>query len=109
MRWYASLRRSSEIAFVRRSGRGARGATLAVHAVPGPPGVRIAVTVAKPVGNAVVRNLVRRRIRGAFDALPSRPSCVRLVVVARPLAASAGYATLVAELEAALHRIAPPG
>ncbi|HET9027654.1 MAG TPA: ribonuclease P protein component [Trueperaceae bacterium] len=66
--------------------------------------VRVGIVVSRKVGNAVVRNRVRRRLRegirelarqpfheGAYDA--SRPS-FDLLVIARPSAAEADYADL---------------
>jgi ribonuclease P protein component len=64
------------------------------------------VTVSKAVGGAVVRNLVRRRIRGALDGLPVPARPVRLLFVAKPAAAAAGYGRLAADVAAALGRLA---
>jgi len=107
MRWYGRLRRAGEIAFVRRRGRQAAFATLSAYAAPESSGSsRVGVTVSKAVGGAVTRNLVRRRIRGALEALrvPERP--VRLLFVAKPAAATAGYPRLAADVAAALGRVA---
>ena len=103
MRWYDRLRRSSEIAWVRRKGRRASVPTLALFALPAVDGgVAVGVTVSKAVGGAVTRNLVRRRILGALDALPERPKAARLLFIAKPAAASEGYARLAADVAAAL-------
>ncbi len=106
MRWYGALRRAGEIAYVRRRGHTAGRATLVGYAAEqrvGPS--RVVVTVAKSVGGAVVRNRVRRRIKGALDghALPTEPT--RLVLVARPSAAVEPYARLAQDLEAVLVRL----
>ena len=62
-------------------------------------------SVSKKVGNAVVRNRVRRRLREAMRALlPELPRGVRLVVVARGRAAEAPYAELAAALRRACER-----
>ena len=107
MRWFGRLRRSSEIAFVRRRGRAVQLATVVAYASEAPVGsVRVAVSVSKAVGTAVVRNRVRRRIRGALEALPARQR-VRLVFVAKPAAALAGYALVAGEVASALERLAP--
>jgi ribonuclease P protein component len=106
MRWYGRLRRAGEIAFVRRRGRQAAFATLSAYAAPEGSGPsRLGVTVSKAVGGAVVRNLVRRRIRGALEALPAPERPVRLLVIAKPAAAVANYARLAADVAAALGRV----
>ncbi|CAM5786940.1 Ribonuclease P protein component OS=Cellulomonas persica OX=76861 GN=rnpA PE=3 SV=1 [Cellulomonas persica] len=70
---------------------------------PGPDGPVVGFVVSKGVGNAVVRNRVKRRLRalmaGRLDALPARAS---LVVRAQAPAAAASYATLGADLDGAL-------
>jgi ribonuclease P protein component len=106
MRWYGRLRRSSEIAFVRRRGRAAAYPTLTAFAADAAGGSsRVAVTVSKAVGPAVTRNLIRRRVRGALDALGPQPAA-RLLFVAKPAAAEASYARLAADVAAALARLA---
>ena len=106
MRWYASLRRSGEIAHVRRRGRQAGVETLTAFALPpGDRSSRVAVTVATAVGCAVVRNRVKRRIKSALDARAVPATAVRLVVVARPAAATQPYSRLVSDLATSLDRL----
>lgn len=108
MRWYGRLRRSGEIAFLRRRGRHAALATLSAYAAPEDRGAsRVGVTVSKAVGGAVTRNLVRRRIRGALDALPPPKDPVRLLLVAKPAAAVVPFERLAADVTAALARSVP--
>ena len=102
MRWYGRLRRSGEIAFVRRRGKRIAYLAFSLVALEGGNGTRVCVTVSKAVGGAVVRNAVRRRIKGALDALAIPAPAVRLVFVAKPEAASMPYAGLAAEVAAAL-------
>lgn len=70
------------------------------------PGARAGFVVSKAVGNAVVRNRVRRRLRhlcaARLDALPAGSI---LVVRALPPAADADSALLGRELDAALERL----
>ena len=76
--------------------------------------MRVGIVVSGKVGNAVVRNRVRRRLREALRALlPGglRPEAsyrgvasVDMVVIARPSAAEAGYAELASALERAMSR-----
>ncbi|MQY05278.1 Ribonuclease P protein component [Actinomadura sp. RB68] len=65
--------------------------------------------VSRAVGNAVVRNVVRRRlrhlVRGHLDRIPEGSL---LVVRANPAAGSAGHDELAADLESALGRLLRP-
>jgi ribonuclease P protein component len=74
------------------------------------PSARAGFVVSKAVGNAVVRNRVRRRLRhlaaARLDALP--PGSI-LVVRALPPAAQADSALLGRELDAALERLTGGG
>ncbi|MCI4063404.1 ribonuclease P protein component [Micromonospora sp. R77] len=64
---------------------------------------RAGFVVSKAVGNAVVRNTVRRRLRHLVrERLPGLPAGSTLVVRALPPAAEASYARLGADLDAAL-------
>lgn len=106
MRWFGRLRRSGEIGFVRRRGRSVALTTVTVYGSEAASGCsRACVTVSKSVGGAVVRNFVRRRIRGALEALPSPSGCRRLVFVAKPAAARASYALVAREIALALARL----
>jgi ribonuclease P protein component len=106
MRWYLRLGRSSEIAHVRRRGRAAGEPTLAAYAVTDRSGnTSVAITVSKAVGNAVTRNLVRRRIRGALDGCTPPAAGLRLLFIAKPAAASAPFAGIARDVGAALVRL----
>lgn len=69
--------------------------------------MHVGIVVSKKVGNAVVRNRVRRRLREALRALlnekTSLVSC-DLVIVTRPEAAAADYWQLKSALERALSK-----
>lgn len=55
--------------------------------------------VSKGVGNAVIRNRVKRRMRAVMaEMLPSLPGGIDLVIRANPAAADASYAELDAGL-----------
>jgi ribonuclease P protein component len=74
------------------------------------PGARAGFVVSKAVGNAVVRNRVRRRLRHLCAArLGTLPAGSILVVRALPPAAEADYALLGRELDAALERLTGGG
>ncbi|KAF0118993.1 MAG: rnpA [Rhodospirillaceae bacterium] len=80
-----------------------------VDAVPAGfiPVVRIGFTVSRKVGNAVVRNRVRRRLRALAAAV--LPEVVRpgqdLVLIGRTGTRKRTYADLLADLKTAVHRL----
>lgn len=98
----ARMRRSAEFQAAIRSGsRAGRpllvGHLLVRHGVEEPS--RIGFTVSRAVGQAVVRNRVRRRLRHlAAGYLQSLPAGSLLVLRANPSAATASQAELAAEL-----------
>jgi ribonuclease P protein component len=106
VRWYDRLRRSSEIAFVRRRGKPAGSACVVAYSLAERTGrTRVAVTVATTVGGAVTRNLVKRRIRGALDAHNPPAVPLRLVIVAKPAAAELPYERLAKDVASVLGRL----
>lgn len=91
-----------------KSGRRAGSATLAVHFArsdrPGP--ARVGFVVSRAVGNAVDRNLVKRRLRHLTRGhLAVLPGSTVLVVRANPAAAGAPAAELAADLDRCLERV----
>jgi ribonuclease P protein component len=99
------MRRSADFdAAVRRGARAGR-TTLVVHclSVPGRDGTRVGMVVARGVGGAVVRNKVRRRLRGVVvEQRSALPDGADVVVRALPLAATATYAALSTDFGSAL-------
>jgi ribonuclease P protein component len=70
---------------------------------------RLGCAISRRVGNAVVRNRIRRLVREMFRRLKSTLPAVDVVVIANPAAAElsrAGLAAVVAELEAPLREAA---
>jgi ribonuclease P protein component len=79
---------------------------LVLHVAPNDlDRARVGITVSSRVGNAVVRNRVRRRVR---EALRARLSALQvgydLLVVARSSSATASWADLCAALDVVLQR-----
>ena len=106
------LRASSDFAATFRGPGGARaGSTLiVVHANQAdaragqPP--RVGFVVSKAVGNAVVRNRTKRRLRALMAArLSAVPAGTDLVIRANPVAAQANSASLAIELDTLLARV----
>jgi len=73
----------------------------------GPP--RVGFVVSKAVGNAAVRNRVKRRLRHlAREHVPTLPGSAVLVVRALPAAGTASHAELAADLARSLERVRLP-
>jgi ribonuclease P protein component len=93
------------------SGRRAGGAALVVHLLDDVPGAgdagpRVGLVVGKAVGNAVVRNRVKRQLRHLVkDHLTHLPASSDLVVRALPPAAGMRGPELGAELARCLQRV----
>jgi ribonuclease P protein component len=92
-----------------RRGRRAGARCLVVHVSEGSPAAsgpaRAGFVVARPVGTAVTRNRVRRRLRHVVrEHLVELPPASRLVVRALPAAATASSAELDRDLRRALQR-----
>jgi ribonuclease P protein component len=91
-----------------RSGLRAGSRTLVVHLHTdgmGSPGPRVGLVVSKAVGNAVVRNRVKRRLRHQMAPFLDRlPAGTSVVLRALPPAATASSAELAEELASSLAR-----
>lgn len=98
---------SPEFERVYRQGVAYRGRLISVHAFPSDAGgVRLGLSVSKKVGNAVVRNGVKRRLREIFRSeLPGIQEDLDLVTSARPAAAGASYGELEGEFRKALGKL----
>jgi len=102
------LRRRDEFAAVMRSGRRAGRGGLVVHVKDlmgseNPSAcARAGFIVPKAVGNAVVRNKVRRRLRHALRERLPEIGPVDIVVRVQPAAATVPYSQLIADLDAAV-------
>ena len=80
---------------------------LRSHVTDGP---RFGFTITKKIGNAVIRNRIRRRLRAALvqiSPLVARPG-TDYVLVARLPASSQNFASLVADLKVAFERVHAP-
>ena len=89
-----------------RAPRGWPNRLLVLYVAPNGLGrARVGITVSSRVGNAVVRNRVRRRLREALRARLDRlASGQDFVLVARPASAEATWSELSSALDAALQR-----
>ena len=98
------LTRSAEFDAVYRRGRSSASRHLVAYAFPSElEESRLGVAVSRKVGNAVVRNKLKRQLRDAFGALEPQPTRLDVVLVARPgldeAVETQGFAWLSAEGE----------
>jgi ribonuclease P protein component len=99
------LRTATDFSTTVRSGvrNGRRNVVLYAAAIAADEPSRIGFIVSKGVGNAVVRNLVKRRLREAGAAsLREHSTGFAIVVRALPASASASWDQLLADYNAAL-------
>jgi ribonuclease P protein component len=99
--------------FLRVAGKGSRAARpgLVLQALPGTAGpLRVGFTATKKLGNAVVRNRTKRRLREAARLLlgeggeMAAPAGWDLVLIGRDGTRSRRFATLIADLRGALRQ-----
>ncbi len=105
MRRFASLRRTADFTRLRQRGRRTATANLTIFrgdAARSDTRPLVGFTVSKSVGTAVVRNTLRRRLAACIHELLPEHARMRLLVVARPSAATLSYADLCAEVRRAL-------
>lgn len=103
------IRLPDEFRSVFRQGTKAGSRQLVVHCLQTPDvahAPRVGFVVSKAVGNAVVRNRVKRRLRELMRArLPHLGGGLHLVIRALPAAAEADSAKLGRSLDSALRRL----
>jgi ribonuclease P protein component len=84
LRKAARVRRRREFLAIQEQGRRLYARELVVLSLPGSAGhPRIGITVSSRVGNAVVRNRIKRWVREAFRAMAAELPAVDLLVIAR--------------------------
>ncbi len=99
MRSYASLRRRGDFARVQRRGKRRVGTAFVALSADGRDISRIGITVAKTVGNAVVRNRLRRRVKAILDRSAfGEPPYRDVVLIARPGSGELDAGAIAAEL-----------
>jgi ribonuclease P protein component len=99
VRAYEPLRRRGDFARVTRRGRRRAGPYLTCFVIEGYGRTRVGITIGAPVGIAVVRNRLRRRLKGILDrSLLGAPPWRDIVFIARPGAGELRPAALADEV-----------
>ncbi len=78
-----SLKKNGEFQYVYKAGKRFGGRGLLLVALKSRYGVRVGFSISKKVGGAVVRNLLKRRLRECIRPLLSELTPCRLVFVVR--------------------------
>jgi len=107
MRRFASLRRQADFTRLRRRGRRLTTAHLTIYCsdvLPGDPASLVGISVSKSIGNAVVRNKLRRRLAAIVHDALAQTAAMRLLVIPRPGAADVAFAALRDDVTSALAR-----
>ena len=104
-----TLKKNKEFGFVYRRGTGIpkRDFTM-VCAKSKYGGIRAGFSVSKKVGNSVVRNKVRRRLKEAFRILlPELSGHYGIIFVARPCITDIEFSDLIRQMKSALKKAGP--
>ncbi len=102
-----TMQRRADFDLVMHQGDRSRGKLITVLALVGEVESlrgRVGITVSKKVGNAVQRNLVRRRIKSIIHGYCLRTDCL-VVIIARPEARLATFVDLSQEMKYCFSRL----
>ena len=98
------LRSSDEIREVVKTGKRVSNQVATIHFLPSTTS-QFAVVASKAIGNAVVRNLARRRTKAVLFDFQDKTPAIRAGVRLRPEAATVGWAKLSDSLRELLGKI----
>ena len=103
------LKRRSDFLRVAATGQKWISPNVIVQTDPGSKeGVRFGLTATKKLGNAVIRNRIRRRLRAAANIVLAGASDIDVVLIGRTATATCDFKTLVKDLRWCLKRLNIP-
>jgi len=96
-----TLKKNKEFQFVYRRGKSASSKDMTlVYAKSRYGGARVGFSVSKKVGNSVVRNRTRRRLKEAYRTLQGKPTgSYSFVFIARPCITKAEFGRIQQQVE----------
>ena len=92
------LKRNKEFSYIYRKGGKIKGRYITIYAIRGSREMKIGFSLSKKVGNAVVRNLYKRRLHEIFKDLIPTMKVRKYVVVASPYIKDASFQELKADV-----------
>lgn len=99
------MRQAEDFRAAMRDGVRAGRDAIVVHLAPGDGNAKVGFVVSRAVGNAVTRNLVKRRLRASVAShLGDVPAGARLVVRALPAAPRTDFHELDRQVQSGLRR-----
>lgn len=99
------LKRNKEFSYIYRKGGKTKGRYVSIYAIKGSREMKIGFSLSKKVGNAVIRNLYKRRLHEIFKDLLPTMKVSKYIVVASPSIREASFQDLKADVLAAVRRM----
>lgn len=99
------LKRNKEFSYIYRKGGKTKGRYITIYAIRGSREMKIGFSLSKKVGNAVVRNLYKRRLHELFKDLLPTMKVSKYVVVASPLIKDASFQELKADVLSTVRKL----
>ena len=96
------LTKNKEFTYIYRRGMKIKGRYFSIYAIRGSQEMKIGFSLSKKVGNAVVRNLFKRRLHEIFKELIPGMKLNKYVVVASPYIREASYQELKEDIKTTL-------
>lgn len=88
------LKKNKEFTYIYRKGSKLKGRYFIIYALRGSKEMKIGFSLSKKVGNAVVRNLYKRRLHEIFKDLIPKMKLYHYVIVASPYIRDADFQEL---------------
>lgn len=98
------LTKNKEYSYIYRKGTKLKGRYFSIYAIKGSKEMKIGFSLSKKVGNAVIRNLYKRRLHEIFKDLLPILKTNKYVVVASPYIKEASYEDLKKDISTTLKK-----